>query len=237
MTLEQVSKRIEVLEKKQEKLINTIKKLKGLNMAEFDFDSLLDELDEETETTEKTETINTSKTEETNEEDGQNIDDLIDLNNNVLDSNNDTGSSDRSNTDSVPEVDYKELYEQLKREKEELEKQLKTVKIAKDNQEIEKVTETKIPDILDEDIVQRTKSFLKDYNEIQLDKLELRDREKELKEAYNKEGVNIKAAIKAWKEYQKQIKETPDEALEVEYLKDVIAKDESISSTIIALSE
>ena len=223
MTLEQLSKRLEVLEKKQDKLINVVKKLKGLNMAEFDFDSLLDELD----TPDTPETINTSKTEEHNEPEN--------IENNLIDDTDLLDTSNRSG-DNTLEVDYKELYEKLQKEKEELEKQLKAVQIAKDNQEIEKVPET-ISDVLDEDIVQRTKSFLKDYNEIQLEKRELRDREKELKEAYDKEGVNIKAAVKAWKEYQKQIKETPDEALEVEYLKDVIAKDESISSTIIALSE
>jgi chromosome segregation and condensation protein ScpB len=78
---------------------------------------------------------------------------------------------------------------------------------------------------------------LKEFAELEIEKQDLNQQIRDLKKDYEDQGVHTKEALKAWKEYQKQLKETSEEAQEVEHIKRLINQDDILSSTAVALSD
>ena len=201
------------------------KRLKGIKMStidEFDFDSLLEEI----ETPEKAK--NETKTEENTE-----VDNLLDNDTlyselvHVDASNVNTNDNDNEIEQDKQEIDYQKIIQELENTIQELQGQLKTVKTAESTDVIDTLESQEI----DFDFASETNSFLKEFAEIEIEKQELNQRLRECKKEYEEQGVHTKEAIKAWKEYQKQLKETPDEAKEVEDIKRMINKDELLATT------
>jgi DNA repair exonuclease SbcCD ATPase subunit len=144
-----------------------------------------------------------------------------------VDDNNDSNDSDNVGSDT--EVDDTDLITELKNEIERLKGALKAVEIEKTHTDVESAVPSNF------DFADETKSFLKEYAEIEFEKKELQERMRNIKKEYEDQGVHTKEAVKAWKEYQKQLKETPEEAQEVEAIKSMINSDDTLASSATAL--
>lgn len=83
------------------------------------------------------------------------------------------------------------------------------------------------------EVMDITKSYIRNAFEIELQMKELKQELKEIKIAAKEEGVRVRDAAKAIKELIKELKETSDEAKHVEDLKRFIKGDESLYSHIV----
>ena len=207
------------------KIIKTIK-TKRNTMAEntntdfdIDFDSLLDDI--ETTETETEVTESDTETEETPIE------------------KTPIEETPIEETPIEPEVTLDGMVKKLQEEIKQLKKELKKAKATQAvQQSVQETQNVQMPENMDEEIVERTRSFLKEYAEILTQKKALQEQEREIKAEYKDEGVNVQAAIKAWKEYQKEIKETSEEAHETEYIKEgIIKQDDDIQTSIHTLTD
>jgi uncharacterized coiled-coil DUF342 family protein len=224
------------------KRLQTIKE-KGKNMEEFDFDALLEEV-EVTKSTEKEEKQTDEDKRQDNDLDSidsmdsslDDLDSLIDDNNDSSDEVKEPNEIKEQEPETNPEIqiDYQKIIDELNSTIEELKGQLKAVEVAKEQEQIDSIG-IEEPVNLDFDFAAETRSFLKEYAELEVEKQDLNERIKELKKEYDEQGVHVKEALKAWKEYQKQLKETPDEAQEVEQIKNLINSDDTLASVATSL--
>jgi len=110
-----------------------------------------------------------------------------------------------------------ELLDEINQQKEELKQKEKVIQDIK----TESVTEK-----IDYEYADEARAFLKEYNNLEMEKRDIIQRMKELKTEFEDQGVDVKAVLKAQKEIIKEIKETPDEAHLVEEMKKLIKTDD-----------
>ena len=86
-------------------------------------------------------------------------------------------------------------------------------------------TEIDLPEL---EYANEAKTFIREYNDLELQKKALTESQKDLKDQYKELGVDIKGALKARSEVIKEIKETADEAQLIQGYKRIIADDENL---------
>jgi hypothetical protein len=205
------------------KRLEDIKNKKGMNMEDFNFDEL-DALLDETETKE----VKDEQTDDNTNDDAL-LDELVHM--------DDSNAGDDDNINEVipepePEVDYNTIIKELENTIAELQGQLKATEVAKTQETIDQASQESFDDL---EFADETRAFLKEHAALEVEKLEINQQIKDLKKDYEDQGVHTKEALKAWKEYQKQLKETADEAQEIENIKRLINQDDTLSSTAVAL--
>jgi DNA repair exonuclease SbcCD ATPase subunit len=216
---------MEVLNKIAE-ITERLKNIKERKMdeAEFDFDSLLEEIDQ---------TQEPKNEEQKPEKPGPRGPDNSSVSDN---SNDDVSDDDNSSTiDSPstesPTVEYEQIIEDLNNKITVLKGTIKELEKSKEESVIQDM-EVPTPEL---EFSDETKAFLRDYAALEIETKDLQQRKKELRAEYEEQGVHTKEAIKAWKEYQKNLKETPDEAQEIESIKSLINNDDNLASIATAL--
>ena len=211
------------------KLKQVVKILKGRFMEEIDFDSLLDSLDSlDEETPKPPETEAPEQAPEAPEQapaveleipEPQEVPFMPEL-------------PDPPDTQEGPtNISYNEINEAnqiIKDLKDELSNKIKELKVARSMVASVEAENTPIPELPELEYADEARSFLREYNELELQKRALGDSQKDLKDQYKELGVDIKGALKARNEVIKEIKETADEAQLVEGYKRIISEDESL---------
>ena len=202
-------------------------------MEDLNFDDLLAELEEEVN---EKEPKDTKEQTEPKEESGNDAD-LDSLGSDIPDIQPDVPGDGEPLDDTAGSTPTgaEELIKQLK---EEIEKLKGALEVAEKMQTEETVEEINIDDLPFKD---ETESFLKQYAELEFDKKnyldEYRETMKDLKKNAEDQGVNTKLAIKAWKEYQQQLKETAEEAKEQEQIRTLVQKNDRLSTLAAAMTD
>ncbi len=218
------------------KIVKRMKRIKTMT-EEFNFDELLEEIEPEVKNEKSTKQADQPESKEQPKDAESILDDsLLSELDNLDDSkpgNNDISrviNNEIENPDS--EIDYQKIINELEAQIAELQGTVKAFETIR----AEEAVEVALPN-LDFDFKDETAAFLKEWAEIEIEAKEFNERKKELKKDYEEQGVHTKEAIKAWKEYQKQFKETPEEAQEIENVKRLINENENLAITAKALSE
>jgi chromosome segregation ATPase len=215
---------MEVLNKIAE-ITERLKNIKERKMdeTEFDFDSLLEEIDQ---------TQEPKNEEQKPEKPGpRGPDNSIVGDNSNDDASDDDNSGIISSPSTTSTVNYEQIIEDLNNKITVLKGTIKELEKSKEESVIQDM-EAPTPEL---EFSDETKAFLRDYAALEIETKDLQQRKKELRAEYEEQGVHTKEAIKAWKEYQKNLKETPDEAQEIESIKNLINNDDNLASIATAL--
>ena len=81
------------------------------------------------------------------------------------------------------------------------------------------------------------KKFLKEHNDIEMEKRAIQERQKELKEQYKEDGVDVAATLKAQKTMIAELKEDAETAEIVEQMKAEIKADDRLMTDVTVLSQ
>ena len=183
-----------------------IKIMKENNMEEFDFDDLLNELSEPEVQLETKEEKKEPEVEQVAEPviTEEVPEPIVEVSNNA-----------------IPEPDPQSIIDDLNVEISQLKDKLKAVENIQSDRVVENV-------VSDYEYSNEAKSFLKDFNDIEMQKRGLAEKQKELKEEAKEAGVDVAATLKARKAVIEEMKETSDEAQIIEQMKESIRNDDSL---------
>ena len=181
------------------------------DMEDFDFDNLLDELSEpEVQLETKKEEVTPVEVTPV-EEVSALVDELEEVPEPIVEVSN----------NAIPEPDPQSIIDDLNVEISQLKDKLKAVENIQSDRVVENV-------VSDYEYSNEAKSFLKDFNDIEMQKRGLAEKQKELKEEAKEAGVDVAATLKARKAVIEEMKETSDEAQIIEQMKESIRNDDSL---------
>ena len=177
-------------------------------MTDFDFDNLLEDLETETPVeTPAPEVLapDTSLTpEEIKEVDKEIVEDMA------------PEPVDNALDDTILE---------LEKENKELKAKIKAMKTLQENMTVSKV-------VSKYDYSNEAKKFLKEHNDLEMQKRGVIEEQKELKEQFKDDGVDVAAVLKAQKTMISELKEDAETAQIVEQMKEEIKADENLMTSV-----
>jgi phage-related minor tail protein len=229
--LNALESKIDSQNKQMTNAIKAIKIIKENTMAEFDFDSLLDDIEEtpatptEVETPTVTEEVENDTT-DTNTTDTDFLDDLLTSDDVVVDKLDEKvdldNLDDTDELDALLEVDTIELEEPEPTQAE----------VAKELYHEEVQKEILAPVLSGIDYQDETVSYIKGMLEIENRMKDLKEEMKDYKQDWKDQGVDVRAATKAVKEVQRQLKADPDVEALAEQIQDIIREDDSLYTSV-----
>jgi len=123
------------------------------------------------------------------------------------------------------------VIQELENKVDALKAQVKALKTMQQEEETLKVQNGLISKLPELEYSEEAKSFLKEYNSLEMDKKAIQEKMKELKDEYKDQGVNVAQVLKAQKEIIKEIKETSEEAEFIAGMKELIKSDDNLMAT------
>jgi len=117
------------------------------------------------------------------------------------------------------------VLESLEKENKELKAKIKAMKTLQENMTVSKV-------VSKYDYSQEAKKFLKEHNDLEMQKRGVIEEQKELKEQFKEDGVDVAAVLKAQKTMIAELKEDADTAEIVEQMKEEIKADENLMTSV-----